>query len=292
MNDRIARAEYIWLDGAQPTRGLRSKTRILALPAEGLPAPADLPVWSFDGSSTAQAPGDASDLLLQPVRVVPDPFRGGRDVLVLCEVACEDGAPHPSNTRAGLRDVLDAGGADEEPLIGFEQEYTLYRGGAPLGWPSDGFPAPQGPYYCGVGAARVFGRDVAEEHLDACLRAGLMVYGINAEVMPGQWEFQVGYRGLEGESADPLTVADHLWIGRWLLEHIGERHGIAINFANKPVKGDWNGAGNHTNFSTRSTRDPARGLDALFAAVVNLERNHALHIADYGHGLADRLLGA
>ncbi|MEM8883143.1 MAG: glutamine synthetase beta-grasp domain-containing protein [Planctomycetota bacterium] len=291
MNESIASAEYIWLDGAQPTRGLRSKTRFLPLPAEGLPALDALPVWSFDGSSTAQAPGDASDLLLQPVRVVADPLRGGRSILVLCEVTRENGAAHESNTRASLRSVLDAGGSSAEPMVGFEQEYTLYRDGRPLGWPAEGFPAPQGPYYCGVGAQNVFGRTIVEAHEEACLRAGLMIYGTNAEVMAGQWEFQIGYRGVEGESADPLTVADHLWIARWLLQRIAERDGVEISFANKPVQGDWNGAGNHTNFSTRATRDPAQGLDAMHAAIARLEQGHAHHVAQYGHGLHERLTG-
>jgi len=48
-----------------------------------------------------------------------------------------------------------------------------------------------GPYYCGVGADRVFGRDVLEAHYRACLYAGINISGTNAEVMPAQWEFQV-----------------------------------------------------------------------------------------------------
>jgi glutamine synthetase len=64
-----------------------------------------------------------------------------------------------------------------------------------MGWPEGGYPAPQGPFYCGVGSDEVFGRQMVEEHLAACIDAGLMIYGINAEVMPGQWEYQVGYRG-------------------------------------------------------------------------------------------------
>ena len=48
-----------------------------------------------------------------------------------------------------------------------------------------------GPYYCGVGANKVYGRDVVEAHYRACLYAGINISGTNAEVMPAQWEYQV-----------------------------------------------------------------------------------------------------
>jgi glutamine synthetase len=209
----------------------------------------------------------------------------------MCEVLNADGTPHPTNTRAELRSVLERGAAREEPWVGFEQEYTLFRAGAPLGFPRDGYPAPQGPFYCGVGPDRVFGRELVEAHTRACLDAGLMIYGTNAEVMPGQWEFQIGYRGLDGESPDPLTVADHVWLARWLLLVIGERYGIIARFDPKPVKGDWNGAGAHTNFSTRAMRHPHTGRRAIDAAITRLAETHARHIERYGDGLADRLTG-
>jgi glutamine synthetase len=57
---------------------------------------------------------------------------------------------------------------------------------------SQGFPAPQGPYYCGVGAGRVVQRDIVESHLRACIYAGVKISGTNAEVSKSHWEFQVG----------------------------------------------------------------------------------------------------
>ena len=214
MSHNTLLAEYIWLDGATPTQRLRSKTRVLQADDAASITPESLPVWSYDGSSTNQADGSASDLLLQPVRVVMDPIRGGVNILVLCEVLGEDGLPHATNQRAELRRLLAEGGAEYEPIVGFEQEYTLFRHGRPLGFPEEGFPAPQGPYYCGVGAEAAFGRALVEAHAQACLDAGLLLYGTNAEVMPGQWEFQMGYRGFAGEGGDPLVVSDHLWLAR------------------------------------------------------------------------------
>ena len=113
--------------------------------------------------------------------------------------------------------------------------------GRVFGWPEGGYPAPQGPFYCGAGNEAVYGRPLAEAHLDACIKAGIQVSGINAEVMPGQWEYQVGPVG-------PLELGDSVMVSRWLLHRLGEDMGIVCTFDPKPVKGDWNGTGAHTNF--------------------------------------------
>ena len=89
----VYKAEYIWIDGTEPTGKLRSKTKIV-------PDGGDLPIWGFDGSSTNQATGDKSDCVLNPVASYPDPIRGGDNKLVMCEVMLVSGKPHPSNTRA------------------------------------------------------------------------------------------------------------------------------------------------------------------------------------------------
>ncbi len=286
----ISQATYIWIDGSQPSQTLRSKVKIMAHP-DGEMAIEHFPEWGFDGSSTYQAQGKDSDLLLQPVSFVNDPLLSGDNYLVLCEVMNPDGTPHSSNKRAKLRELMDKYGELHQPWIGFEQEYTLFSGQQPLGWPDRGYPAPQGPFYCGVGADEVFGRAMVEEHTAACIDAEIMIFGTNAEVMPGQWEFQVGYRGIKGEKADPLTVADHLWFARWLLYRIGEDYEINVRLHPKPVKGDWNGSGKHTNFSTKSTRDSKGGMDAIHKAIKALEKNHAKHISVYGADLELRLTG-
>ncbi len=196
------RAEYIWIDGTEPTREVRSKTKIMDKGDE--PG-----IWGFDGSSTNQATGDNSDVVLIPVFVCPDPIRGGDDILVLCEtLLTADLSPHPTNTRARAQAALDKYG-DQEPWFGLEQEYTLINPGTgwPAGFPPNGFPAPQGPYYCGVGALKIHGRDLIEEHTKACIDAGLAISGTNAEVMPGQWEFQIGPADTGHRRRSPLDCS-------------------------------------------------------------------------------------
>lgn len=272
-------AEYIWIDGQKPTAKLRSKAKII--PA-GVKNVSELPEWSFDGSSTYQAEGKKSDLLLRPVRAIQNPLRPEGNLLVLCEVMYPDGTPHPSNTRAPLREVAERY-ASHEAWFGMEQEYTLFEGNRPLGWPDHGFPAPQGGYYCGVGSDEVFGRKMVEAHADACIKAGLSIVGINAEVMPAQWEFQIG-------ALPALEMADELWLARWLLYRIGEEYGISATLHPKPVKGDWNGAGCHTNFSTKGTRAPG-GMKVIEAAMEKLRARHEEHIKVYGAHNVERLTG-
>ena len=267
------KAEYIWIDGQKPTAKLRCKAKIVRDGEEP-------PIWGFDGSSTEQAPGENSDCVLKPVYICPDPIRGGNNKLVLCEVLLTDMTPHSSNTRAACVAAAEKY-ADFDMWFGIEQEYTLFQGTRPLGWPENGFPAPQGGYYCGVGADEVFGRPVIEAHLEACLEAGLDISGINAEVMPGQWEFQVG-------PVSPIEVSDQLWIARWLLYRIGEEFEVSASLDPKPVRGDWNGAGAHTNFSTRQMRE---NYDACVAAAEALGTNPEEHIANYGDRIEERLTG-
>ena len=273
------KAEYIWMDGHEPTQKLRSKTKVIDGPLNSID---ELPLCGFDGSSTNQAEGNDSDCMLKPVCKMPDPIRGGDDILVMCEVMNPDGSIHSSNTRAHLREISEKF-SDQEAWFGIEQEYTLFEGRNPLGWPEGGYPAPQGPFYCGVGADEVFGRDVVEEHLQLCMDAGLEVSGINAEVMPGQWEYQIGPLG-------PLEVADQMWISRWLLYRISEDYGVSATLHPKPVKGDWNGAGAHTNFSTKSMRAEG-GIDVINEACEKLSQKHDEHINVYGAHNEERLTG-
>ncbi len=267
--------EYIWLDGYAPEANLRSKTKILKFDNfdENI---SRLPDWSFDGSSTQQAEGSFSDCVLKPVRLYKDPARLDA-YLVLCEVMNPDGTPHTSNTRSQIPIGFD------DYWFGFEQEYTLMDGTRPLGFPDHGFPNPQGMYYCSVGTKNVAGREIVEAHLDLCLEAGLSITGINAEVLLGQWEFQV-------LGTDPFSAGDDLWIARYLLHRVTEEFGVGLEFHPKPVQGDWNGSGMHCNFSNQKMRDIG-GKDYIESICNKLGETHDEHIAVYGSANEQRLTG-
>ena len=244
-----------------------------------------VPEWGFDGSSTNQAKGSSSDCVLRPVKIYSDPIRGGKNIIVLCEVDNVDGSPHESNTRNDLVH-LSKKTLKHEPWFGLEQEYTLVD----LSGNSYGFknaikygalPVPQGPYYCGSGHGIAIGRNLVEHHLDLCLKTNIKISGINAEVMPGQWEFQVG-------PSDPVSVSDDLWLARHLLLRTGEMYGIGVSFEGKPMKGSWNGAGCHTNFSTKEMRS---SYEACEKAAESLRKSHQHHIKNYGDGIEKRLIG-
>jgi glutamine synthetase len=273
-----AKLEYIWLDGSKPTQGLRSKTKIVKDFSGKLK---DCPLWSFDGSSTEQATGGHSDLVLKPVALYPDPARKN-GWLVMTEVLNSDGTPHSTNGRASItRD-------DDDFWFGFEQEYFLWnpQTNLPLGFPEGGYPAPQGPYYCGVGAAKAYGREIVEEHLDLCLEAGLNVEGINAEVATGQWEFQIFAKGAH-------DAGDQVWVARYLAERTAEKYGVAINWHCKPLGDtDWNGSGMHCNFSngvlrTCGSKDVYDKICNAFAPAAIIKE----HIAVYGADNHLRLTG-
>lgn len=268
--------EYIWLDGYKPTQSLRSKTKIVSDFGGSL---SDCPLWSFDGSSTEQAPGGSSDCILKPVAIFPDPARKN-GYLVMNEVLNADGTPHESNGRATIEDD------DNDFWFGFEQEYFLWNPetNKPIGFPANGFPGPQGPYYCSVGAKNAFGRDIIEEHLDLCLEAGINVEGINAEVATGQWEFQVFAKGAK-------SAGDQIWVARYLIERAAEKYGISVNWHCKPLGNlDWNGSGMHANFSNSLLR--TAGSKEIYEKVCEAFRPVIKeHIAVYGADNHLRLTG-
>jgi glutamine synthetase len=268
--------EYLWLDGYTPIASLRSKTKIVDGDPEKLKLE-DLPVWGFDGSSTQQAEGRSSDCLLKPVALFKDATRKN-GFLVMSEVLLPNGEPHPTNSRAT---ILDDPGA----WFGFEQEYFFYKDGRPLGFPAAGYPAPQGPYYTGVGYKNVgdVARSIVEEHIDLCLEAGINIEGINSEVAKGQWEFQIFGKGSK-------SAADQMWVARYIMSRSCEKYGIDVEWHCKPIKGDWNGSGMHANFSTKHMREVGgKGYFEKLMDAFNKHRDE--HIAVYGPDNHLRLTG-
>lgn len=260
---------YVWIDGSG--QNLRAKNMTVDfIPKE----PSQLPWWNFDGSSTEQAEGSNSDVFLKPVALFNDPFLQGNNKLVLAETYKYDKTAHETNKRAScVKNMTSI--AEHKPWFGIEQEYSLMdRDNWPFGWPKpNGYPAPQGPYYCSVGCDRSYGRDIVEAHYKACLYAGVKICGSNAEVMASQWEFQVG--PLEG-----IDAGDHLWMGRYILHRVAEEFGVVVTFDPKPIPGEWNGAGAHTNYSTLAMREEG-GLTAIEAAIEKLGKRHLTHIKNY-----------
>jgi glutamine synthetase len=293
----MIKLEYIWLDGSQPQQ-LRSKTKIIT---EDLGLKADeYPIWSFDGSSTNQAKsgrGKNTDCLLKPVFVASDPIRGGKNKLVLCEVLNPDGTPHETNKRSILESNIKSlnikeNKKEKSPWFGWEQEYTLthkpnnpfgFEGEIPLGFSKNVQPRPQGEYYCGVGSDTVIGREIVEEHMDMCVNIKLDLSGINAEVLIGQWEYQIG-------PVTTLNGCDQLWISRYLLQRVAEKHNVIVSFHPKPIEGDWNGSGCHVNFSTKEMREEG-GLEIIKETMEKLEARHKEHIEVYGLDNHKRMTG-
>jgi glutamine synthetase len=272
-----SKLEYLWLDGYKPTQSLRSKTRVESDFGGTLE---ECPMWSFDGSSTEQAEGGASDCLLKPVAIFEDPDRIN-GYLVMTEVLNADGTPHESNGRATIEDD------DDDFWFGFEQEYFLWdpETDLPPGFPKAGFPRPQGPYYCSVGARNAYGREVIEDHLDLCIDAGLNIEGINAEVAAGQWEYQVFAKSAK-------DAGDQTWVSRYLLERTAEKYGLAIDWHPKPLGNtDWNGSGMHANFSNGVMRES--GKEEVFTKICEeFGKNIQRHISVYGAHNDQRLTGA
>merc|ERR1711964_228839 len=263
---------------------LRSKTKTLTGRSKVMSLK-ELPIWNYDGSSTGQAPTESSEVLIKPVRMCPDPFRRGNNIIVFCETLNTDEQPlKPFNQRADAKKLFDMK-LEMVPWFGIEQEYTLFQpdGETPLGFPKVGAPPEQGQYYCSAGTGNAFGRMIADCHYRCCLYAGIQISGINAEVMPGQWEYQVG-------PCVGIDSGDHLWVSRYLMQRVCEDFSVIVSFDPKPISGDWNGAGCHTNYSTEAMRNDG-GFEVIIEACEKLREKHIEHQAAYGEGNERRLTG-
>jgi len=273
-------AEYVWIDGSRET--LRSKCRTLLCHGLHRVDLKEVPIWNFDGSSTEQAEGSDSEIYIVPVRIYKDSLRGAPHIIVMCKCMLPNGNPAKGNNRNYAEKIFE-NRIYEEPWYGIEQEYIMFNadGVRPLGWPDHADPAPQGPYYCGNGAGKVVGRNIVDEHYEACLKSDIDIFGTNAEVMLSQWEYQTG-------PTCGLKAADDLWVSRFLLHRIAEKYNVVISLDPKPIQGDWNGSGCHTNYSTKSMRE----INDSYNSVINsLSKRHKEHIDVYGSGNELRLTG-
>lgn len=276
-------AEYVWIGG----RGeLHSKTMIIRRLIKEPLNVAYYPKWNYDGSSTNQAEGDSSEIFLQPVCVFWDPFRKDqKGVLVLCETYNPNGTPAINNNRSLAYERFDKK-MYTSPWFGLEQEYYIYKNSySPLNFHDK---IKQGSFYCSCGSENTFGRQIAEDHLNACLYSGIKVSGINSEVGPAQWEFQVG--PLEG-----ISAGDHLVMARYILNRVSEKYGLIINYDPKPERLEsdkWNGSGCHINFSTLFMRNKNYDcMNYIVKAIDKLSENHTEHMMVYGENNIKRLTG-
>jgi glutamine synthetase len=284
--------EYVWIDGNEK---LRSKIKVVNevyLDVSGI-INSKTYYWNFDGSSTNQSTTEYSDLLLKPVYACINPFFKDRKAfLVLCDVWINDNTPHPTNTHIQLQKYYDDDSVNnKEPWFGIEQEYFIIESNIltqynsrPYRWNNITPPygTKQGPYYCSVGSKNALGREIAEEHMLMCLNAGLKVCGMNAEVAPSQWEFQVGI-------CTHFEIGHNLWMARYILERVAENYGCMIDYSPK-LMNEYNGSGCHTNFSTTLTRGD-NGLEEIKKAIIKLSLNHKEHMKVYGKDNEKRLIG-
>ena len=276
--------EYIWLDGKG---NLRSKYKTV-YPENGS---LSIDMWNYDGSSTFQADTENSEVILNPVAYYTNPFFPiGHSVLVLCDTYYEkDGLFITTNTnhRATALKLFQQK-PELEPWFGIEQEYFIMAPNGtqisdkPVIFTKEDNPVEQGDYYCGVGNRTVGLRSLVEKHYQYCITAGLKISGINAEVAPNQWEFQIG-------PCMGISAGDQLWVARYILHKLSEEYGVNISFKPKPIANPWNGSGLHTNYSTVETRGE-NGLDLIYKYIDRLSSKHEEHINVYGDN-SERLNG-
>jgi len=286
-------AEYIWIDG----ENLRSKTKIFSHPKSNsfhIISIDDFPVWNFDGSSTGQSVTKNSDLFLKPVYYCTNPFFESTSLikyyLVLCNVFNSDNTPHETNNYHKLYELFQQNfklNTDfNDSWFGIEQEYIILdkTGNA---FDIDNISCDKMEYnhnqhYCSVGTGKALGRHIVYEHMNACIKAGLKICGINSEVTASQWEFQIG-------PLNAFDVSNQLWMARYILIYVAEKYNAIITFHPKPFA-KFNGSGAHTNFSTKEMREKG-GIEKIYEAIEKLSKNHKDHIAVYGKYNEQRLIG-
>lgn len=291
------RLEYVWVGG---NTELRSKVKVEYfdenVDTQNLQLE-QIPMWNYDGSSTGQATGEDSEVLIKPCRLYKNTNSEENEgfsssYYVLCETFTPDMNPHPTNTRHQARLLFEEHGETHSPMFGIEHEFFILDRDTkhPLGFRQreDGVfvkyepESPQGKYYCSVGSGNAYGRRFLNEALSLAVKTGVRVTGSNIEVCPGQVEIQVCNTG--------IAAGDDSLMLKYLLSKLGEDYGYIIEWGAKPVKGDWNGSGCHVNFSTNLMRKDG-GWDEIILAINRLSEKHSEHISVYGDDNSERLTG-
>ena len=273
--------EYIWLDVDSKCR---SKIKVCDVSKNFIDnLPSD---WNYDGSSTGQADGNKSEIIIKPVAMYNNPFYETKSFLVMCQTFKPDGTHTINNHYYKSKKFFDAK-LSEEPWFGIEQRIFYYEpphNNKPLGFDET---KTQGQYYCGVGTLNAFGRYIIDEHLESCINAGLNISGVNAEVAPGQWEYQIG-------PCVGIESGNQVWVSRYILERIAEKHGVKISWKPKPIKGDWNEVVviQIIQLKMRQGNGVVNGLEYIYMAIDKLETKHSEHMKVYGVGNEDRMTGA
>lgn len=266
--------EYVWIDGYFNTR---SKTKVLNFSTSNLDISL-IPEWNYDGSSTNQADSNSNtEVILKPCVLYKDPFRKINDVqcyMVFCDTYDVEGNPLKTNTRFNAKQIFDLD-LNQKPWFGLEQEFFLLKNQNDINLSENPF------HYCGISNDNVE-RTIVEEHLKYCIEIGLQISGLNAEVSPSQWEFQIG-------PCEGIIAGDQLYMARYLLSRIAEKYGYKVSYHPKLIK-TINGSGCHTNFSTLKMRE-TNGLTEIYNCIKKLEEKHHEHIDSFGDNNELRLTG-
>tara|TARA_B100001093_G_scaffold517993_1_gene601287 strand:- start:46 stop:1170 length:1125 start_codon:yes stop_codon:yes gene_type:complete len=310
--------EYVWLDNDS---NLRSKSRTIGskyllditlqeyLYKDLNKTKADQNIslkmqWSYDGSSTGQAPGDNSEIIIRPVYIIKNSYYNQKYnennyYIALCQTFNHNFEPLDNNNYFKLTKYMHKD-SEKIPYFGFEQEFFLMQVNQynysqemsiPVGYNSsetNGQDTQQ--YYCANGASNVFERELVNLVYHHGLKSGLSLSGTNAEVAIGQWEIQVG-------PVTGIEACHQLWLLRFLLVRIAEEHNMNVSYHPKPLD-NWNGSGLHTNFSNNTMRKVMENKaeqDKVYQYIIkyidSLKDSHELAIHIYGEDNILRMTG-
>ena len=296
--------EYLWLDS---NLHLRSKMRNVSIKSNDisnyiqqygnhyiscydnrkLDIIKKIPLWNYDGSSTGQGNVDNSEVILVPVNFIKHPFIDNAFLVLCCNRNC-DGVPVVGNSRFNAASKFqDKANRDKCVWFGLEQEFFFFdkETKKPVEWKGHN-QIKQGEYYCGVNRSSSIERSIMTDLICIADKVGLTISGINQEVAPAQWEYQIG--PVEG-----VEAGDQMVFAKYILYMLCEKHGLYASFHPKPLSGEWNGSGCHVNISTMDMRERDDGYQIILSAIARIGEDHSNFIENYcGNNNHMRLTGS